>query len=146
MLIGVLSASYLADNFGRRMVIIVFWAIGTAGCLLLVFSSELWMASLAFFFCGFGSDTALAITSSIIAECYNDNLRQKHTSIIQMAFTVAALLVTWVYYLAEDWIIVATYVIFIPAAITMILIVWFVKESPMYLIMSSPTNALKELN
>lgn len=145
-LIGILAASYLADNYGRKMIIIVSWAIGTAGCLLLMLSSELWMASLALFLCGFGSDTTIAIATSTIAECYNDNLRQRHTSIIQCTFTIAAIIVTWIFYIAQDWVIVAIYVIFIPSAITMILILWFVKESPMYLIMDSPTNALKELN
>jgi MFS family permease len=128
----------IADNFGRRITVVISSLITFFGCLILVFSQNLWMASIALILCGMGSDSTLATLGSIAAESLDDNYRQKVSSIVQGAFTVGALLVTLFYYLFEDWKISSIYCLSIPALINTVIIITFVKESPMYLIIESP--------
>lgn len=85
------------------------------------------MAAASLFLCGFGSDSVLNVTFSIMVESYDDNLRQKHCAIIQMAFTGGALIATLFFYLWSDWKIVVIYTLIIPSVIAFFLILWYVK-------------------
>jgi hypothetical protein len=85
------------------------------------------MAAIGLLMCGMGSDSNLAVLSSVGAECCDDNFRQKASSIVQGAFTVGALLVTLFYYLYEDWKITTIYCLSIPAFINAAVIIIFVK-------------------
>ena len=62
-------------------------------------SQTIWMAGIGLLLSGFGSDSVLNITASVIAEQYNDYVRQKHFSLIQGTFTLGALFVTLIYFL-----------------------------------------------
>ena len=50
------------------------------------------------------------------------------------------------YFLFEDWKIVTGILLCAPVVLNMALSLWYVKETPMYLITKDPENALKELN
>lgn len=63
-----------------------------------------------------------------------------------MAFTAGGMLTTLLYYIWEDWRITSIYALTIPSAITLLLIIIFLKETPMYLVKEDPDNALKVLN
>ena len=126
-LLGYIFVSFFADNYGRRNTALVTWSVCCVGCLVLMLSQTMWMAGLGLFLCGFGSDSVLNITSSIIAEQYNDKVRQKHFSMIQGAFTVGALFVTLIYYLWKDWFITVTFCLFIPSLITLATFFFIVK-------------------
>lgn len=136
----------IADNYGRRITIVMSTLIIFFGCIILIFSQTIWMASIALILCGMGSDSTLAILGSVSAESLDDNFRQKVGSIVQAAWTLGALVVTLFYYLYEDWKITTMYGLAIPALINTLLIIFFVKESPMYLAIKSPEIALKEIN
>jgi MFS family permease len=127
----------LADNLGRRASCILANSIIMIGCLTLIFSQNLWMASLGLVCCGI-SDSVYSIFASIQAECFSDYLRQKIGAIIQSTFVFGALTATLFYYLFESWLIASIYVLTIPAFINSFLFFWFVKETPMFLIRKSP--------
>jgi MFS family permease len=126
-LLGYMFVTFLSDNYGRRKITIIAWAICTLGLLLLVLAQNMQMAAAALFLCGFGSDSVLCVTTSVMVECYEDNLRQKHCTIIQMAFTGGALLITLFFWLWQDWQPAVLYGLLIPSAITLFLIIWFVR-------------------
>jgi MFS transporter, putative metabolite:H+ symporter len=133
-LLGYIFVTFLSDNYGRRKITIIAWAICTLGCIILLVAPNIMMASAGLFLCGFGSDSVLSLTYSIMIECYEDYMRQKHCAIIQAAFTGGALLSTLIYWLWPSWKITAIYAFTIPTAITLILMIIYVKETPMYLI------------
>ncbi len=78
---------------------VVAWGINCLGGLILMLSSTIWMAALGLALCGLGSDSVLGITSSCLAEQYDDVMRQRHYTMVQGAFTLGALFVTLIYYL-----------------------------------------------
>jgi MFS family permease len=92
---------------------------------------------------GFGTDSVTIVTGSILSEQCEDVARQKIFSIIQGAFTVGALIITFAYYLWKDWFVTVTFFLFIPVLITLFGFIYILKESPLYLIRDSPENALK---
>lgn len=98
-MIGCFFMAIVADNYGRRITLIISSLTTFGGCVLLIFSQNLWMAAIALIMGGMGSDSTLATMGSVVAETMDDNLRQKVTSIVQGAFTVGALVVTLFYYL-----------------------------------------------
>jgi MFS family permease len=127
-----------ADNHGRRTTIIVAVLSILLGSIILIFAQGMWMAVIGLLMCGIGTDAALALFSSISAECFDDNLRQKIGSVVQSTYILGTLVMTLFYYLFEDWKITTIYCLAIPAFINVIIIIIFVKESPMYLIIASP--------
>ncbi len=133
-LFGYIFVTFLSDNYGRRKITIMAWGICTLGCVILVSAQSMIMATIGLMLCGFGSDSVLGITYSVMVETYEDNMRQKHCSIIQMAFTSGGMMITLFYFIWENWRIASIYALTIPSAITLILIIVYLKETPMYLI------------
>jgi MFS family permease len=124
---GYLFINYLSDNHGRKKIIRIAWSICTFGCALLAYAQNMWMASLGLFFCGMGADSAISITISIIVECYDNKMRQKHNIIIQASFLIGGLIMTGVFWKWKDWHLLALYVFFIPSAITLLMFFMFLK-------------------
>jgi MFS family permease len=141
-LLGYIFVSFFADNYGRKKTAIWAWSICCLGCLILTLSQTLWMAGIGLFLAGFGSDSVLNITGTIIAEQFGDYHRQRYYTVVQGVFTSGALFVTLIYYLWKSWFITVTYFLLIPSLITLACIIIFIKESPLYLIRASPQNAL----
>jgi MFS family permease len=137
-MIGCIIMAVWADNHGRKNTLILSGIAMFIGSVILIFSIDLWMAVIGLLLCGIGSDAALTLFSSIGAEWYEDNYRQKVGSIVQTAYIVGALAVTLFYYLFEDWKITTLYCLIIPSFINAVIIILFVKESPMYLIIANP--------
>jgi len=65
---------------------------------------------------------------------------------VQACFPIGALLATLIYYLSKDWWTTTLYVILIPSIATLILMMIFIQETPMFLIRKGPAKALKVLN
>jgi len=65
---------------------------------------------------------------------------------IQACFSTGALIATLFYYLLEDWWAATFYSILIPAILTLILMLVFLEESPMFLVREGPIIAQKALN
>lgn len=127
-----------ADNHGRKNILIIAGITMFVGSVILIFAIDLWMAVIGLLLCGIGSDAALALFTSIGAEWYDDNHRQKVGSLVQTTYVVGALATTLFYYLFENWKVTTLYCLIIPSLINAIIIFLLVKESPMYLIIESP--------
>ena len=140
---GYLTVSFFADNYGRKRTIIISWGICCAGCTLLIFAQNIWMAGIALFLCGFGSDSGLTITGCLFAENYDDVTRQRYYSLSQGSFTLGALFATLIFYLWKDWRIAAIFAIAIPTYVTFAGFLLILKDSPMYLIRSGHLHALR---
>lgn len=65
-LLGYITINFFADNYGRRKVVLISWAIGTLGTILLLASQSILMASIGLFLGGFGTDAVLGITYSVM--------------------------------------------------------------------------------
>ena len=136
-MIGCIIMALWADNHGRKNTLRLAGIVVFVGSVILIFAVDLWMAVIGLLLCGIGSDAALTLFTSMGAEWYEDNHRQKVGSLVQTTYIVGALAVTLFYYLFEDWRVTTLYCLIIPSSINAILIFLFVKESPMYLIIQS---------
>jgi len=145
-LAGYVVVSFFSDNWGRRPTLIVAWSICIIGIVILIFAPNFWVTSIGLFLMGFGSDTCLNISFVIIAETFEDKIRQEYSALIQGCFTAGALFVTLIYYLSEDYKIVTIYALLIPSGLSLILIIYFVQDTPLFLTMKGPEYALKILN
>lgn len=67
-LIGYLLFSFYADNFGRRITMILAWGIATIGTLVLLFSQNLIMVAVGFFMLGAGADAAVNMCFNFLGE------------------------------------------------------------------------------
>ena len=92
------------------------------------------MAATGLFLCGFGFDSVLTVTISIMVECYEDRLRQRHCTIVMIFYAGGALIVTLFFWLWKDWKIVVMFALLVPSIIILVLMIIFVKESPMFLV------------
>lgn len=59
--------SIIADNFGRRLSMIISCGIFVIGSILLIFSQTLWMASMGLMLGGIGADGVTLIQNSIMS-------------------------------------------------------------------------------
>jgi len=59
--------SIVADNFGRKLSMIISTSIFLAGSIILIFSQALWMASFGLMLGGIGADGVTLIQSSILS-------------------------------------------------------------------------------
>jgi MFS family permease len=65
-LLGYITINFLADNYGRRKVVLFSWGVGTLGTIILLASQGILMASMGLFLAGFGTDAILGVTYSVM--------------------------------------------------------------------------------
>lgn len=85
------------------------------------------MAAAGLFLCGFGFDSILTVTLSIMVECYEDILRQRHCTIVMIFFAGGALIITYFFWLWSDWKLVVMYALLVPSLVVLILMIIFMK-------------------
>lgn len=132
--LGYLGFSFFSDNFGRRSSILLAWGCATLGGIILAVSVNIPMAAVGLFFAGAGSDAAINICFYFFSEVVEDEKRQKYSIVVQIAFTIGAILVTVLFYIIPSWRIVVIISITVPAIIAFILVFLFVEETPQFLL------------
>ena len=125
--LGFLVVTFLADNYGRKLSLLISWGICTVGCLVVVFDSNIYLVALGLFLSGFGSDASNNITFLFFCETLNNSKRQKYSIIVQIFFTLGALVGTTCFYLINDWRIVWSILVVFPALIYFFLLFCYVE-------------------
>lgn len=125
-MIGYIVISFYADNRGRKNITILGWAISVLGIILALAAPNITVASIGMLLAGIGTDSATNITLIFIVEVFEDNLRQKSMTAVQISFCVGAMTATIFYYIFQDWWITTLLSILIPSFIVLILMVVFV--------------------
>lgn len=92
------------------------------------------MVAIGLFLSGCGSDAAINICFFFFGEVVGDKKRQKYSVIVQIFFTVGALIVTLFFYLIDNWRIVWCFLVAAPAIIELILLYSYIEETPQFLL------------
>jgi MFS family permease len=144
--LGFLVVSFLVDNYGRKLALLISWGICTVGSIVVVFDSNIILVSIGLFLSGFGCDAANNITFLFFCETLNNQKRQRYSIIVQVFFTVGGLVCTTLFFLINDWRIVWSLLVVFPAVIEFFLLLCYVEETPHFLIKRGCSHALKALN
>ncbi len=64
--IGFFLISYLADNYGRKIIVQISWGISVLGALLIATAPSTIFIGLGLFLAGFGANPAIALNLSFI--------------------------------------------------------------------------------
>ena len=59
---GLLVVTFMADNYGRKMSLIISWGICVVGSILVVLNENIISVAIGLFLSGFGSDASCNIT------------------------------------------------------------------------------------
>lgn len=147
--VGYLVVSWMNDNLGRKRSIMIGLIVSLLGIFLISASTSLPMAQLGMFLAGFGIDPSINTVFYFISETVENHLRQKHSTIIQFFFSLAGIVNVINYLIFKDWRVIYWVFFFIPAAVSIFLIYWFVQETPQFMIMFHSTEetiqALKKI-
>jgi cytochrome c oxidase subunit IV len=72
--------------------------------------------------------------------------RQKYSVIVQMFFTVGALVMTLFFYVIDNWRINWCFLVVAPSLLTLVLIFMYIEETPQFLMKQDLIKALEALN
>jgi MFS transporter, OCT family, solute carrier family 22 (organic cation transporter), member 4/5 len=114
--------SFVADNFGRKLALVIAWTICVCGSILVVFGFHIFPVTLGLFLSGFGGDAANSITLLFFCEVLNNRKRQQYSVIVQIFFTIGALVATVLFYIINSWRIVWSVLVIIPALVELVML------------------------
>ena len=144
--IGYILFSFYSDNFGRKLSLALAWGVTFTGSILLLLTENIYMGAAAMFLLGAGGDASLNICFYFLGEVYDNESRQKYSIIIQPFFPAGALLITLAFYLMQNWRLACLIVIAGPSAFVFLGVLFYVKETPMFLMRKGVDETLKVLN
>src|SRR5689334_4992287 len=85
-LMGFFIIPYLADNWGRKIVVQIAWGICIIGALLIASAPNPIFVGFGFFFAGFGANPAITLSYSFINEQIVGKWRPRLGVIVQVSF------------------------------------------------------------
>jgi MFS family permease len=144
--VGFIIISFYADNKGRKDTTIIGWTVSILGLVMTLAAPNITVASIGLFFAGVGTDSATNITLIYFVEVFEARFIQKAMAAISACITVGGMVSTLFYYLFEDWWTTTLYSVLIPAVITLILMLIFLQESPMFLLREGAVSAQLAMN
>ncbi|KAL4481625.1 hypothetical protein ABPG74_007714 [Tetrahymena malaccensis] len=129
-LCGTFFFSFLSDLKGRKLPIIISWAVSVLGIGILAFSQNVAMIFVGQFLGGFGIYPASTLAFIIMSEQSTGNFRKVATGYLLLGYTLSEGTINLLGFLFNnDWKILIRYWLFIPA-----IILWF----PLFYLIESP--------
>lgn len=98
ILSGYIFFSYFADNFGRKIGMVLTLLTSLLGLLMLCHGSSINLAGLGFFLAGAGLESNLRVNLAIINEVVDYQVRQVYSVILQTAYGVAGIAIGITYF------------------------------------------------
>jgi OCT family organic cation transporter-like MFS transporter 4/5 len=126
-LVGFLLFSYLTDNYGRKLSLLVSIAVCVVGNILVSSSFNIVVASIGLFLSGGGANSSANTTLCFFNEVTNNYKRQKYSILVQFSFTIGAILVTGFYYIIPHWRVISVFLITIPSLISIFMVFFYVE-------------------
>ncbi|KAJ9581443.1 hypothetical protein L9F63_023375, partial [Diploptera punctata] len=134
---GALPAGYLAERFGRKLVIISLSAPFLLSWLIILFASSVGLLYLARLVAGLATGASCVVIPMYIGEIAEKSIRGSLGSLFQLMLTVG-ILYTYVFGAACDYMWLAILSAVIPVAL--LVTFWKMPESPAYLIKKYMTD------
>ena len=104
------------------------------------------MVAVGLFLSGCGSDAAVNICFFFFGEVVGDKKRQKYSVFVQIFWTLGAMLLTLLFFLIDNWRLNWIIVVVIPALIKMFLLLFYIEETPQFLIKKGVEPTIKAMN
>ncbi len=117
----------ISDNLGRRKSLLLAQIVTALGTVTLSLSSNLIMASIGLILSGGGANSSIGMTFYFLCETVEDKKRQKYSVLIQISFTVGAILVTGLNYIIPNWHINTIMVVTIPSLISLAFVYFYIQ-------------------
>ena len=133
-IVGFFITGILGDNLGRRLTMMVCLSASLVGYLIVIFAGSLVAASVGLFVCGFGIETCFNLGLYFVSELLENRRRQRIAVFIQGIFCVGGLFTVLIFYLLKDWKIIFIVFCLIPLVACLAFNIFFVKETPQFLI------------
>lgn len=133
-IVGFFVTGIMGDNVGRRLTMMLCLCAGITGYVIIIVANNLVVASVGLFVCGFGIETCFNLGLYFVSEVLDNRRRQQIGVFIQGIFCVGGLLTVFIFYLLKDWRIIFIVFCLIPLVICLAFNIFFVKETPQFLI------------
>ncbi|CAD8190555.1 unnamed protein product [Paramecium octaurelia] len=143
-LAGFFIFSFIADNYGRKLALILSWSITTIGSLILATAQNFQMITGAMFLLGFGGNPAITVHYSFINEHSQGHFREFQNVGLQVFFAIGEFTFITLAYYMPDWRSLA-----IIAAIPTIMLAFanfLILESPQFLYTKNKSQCVQTLN
>ena len=144
--IGYIAISFFSDNFGRKSSMVVSWGICTLGTVIVACSVNIYMVAVGLFFSGCGCDAAINICFFFFGEVVGDERRQKYSVFVQIFFTLGAMIITFFFSVIDSWRINWICLVTVPAIIELLLLIFYIEETPQFLLKKGVAVTKKALN
>ena len=117
----------ISDNLGRRKSLLLAQVVMAIGTVTLTLSSNLPMTAIGLILSGGGANSSIGMTFYFLCETVEDKKRQKYSVLIQISFTVGAILVTGLNYIIPNWLINTIIIVTIPSLFSLFLVFMYVQ-------------------
>ena len=146
VLCGYLLFLSFADNIGRRTALLITWTVTSISLLLVVCANDIQTISIGLFFAGAGCESAIRINMTILSEIVDYYKRQNYSIILNCSFGISGILIAVVYTLLQNWRLITILFVFFPSVLVLLLIYFYLYETPKYLLKQGCYQAMKNLN
>jgi MFS family permease len=136
--------SIFGDYIGRKRFILLGLVTTTAGIMVTLFATNLFMASAGLFVGLTGAQWAFSVSFVFISETVAESHRDKYMVIVQFFYGFGSLGNTALYYWLRDWRDVFVYFYVVPCALLVIATLVFVVDSPICLLKKLEAEEVKE--
>lgn len=104
------------------------------------------MVAAGLFMCGCGCDAGINICFFFFGEVVGDEKRQKYSVIVQVFFCLGAMIITLFFYLISEWRINWIILVAAPSVIEIVLLWYYIEETPQFLLKKGVNQTLKAMN
>ena len=125
---------------------VVSWGICTLGTVIVACSVNIYMVAVGLFFSGCGCDAAINICFFFFGEVVGDERRQKYSVFVQIFFTLGAMIITFFFSVIDSWRINWICLVTVPAIIELLLLIFYIEETPQFLLKKGVAVTKKALN
>jgi MFS family permease len=144
--IGYPVVLWFADNYGRKLSVMISWGITVFGCAMLSFSQNIEMALVGLLFSGAGSEAAIRVSMVSFAEVVDFYKRQKYSVALEISCGIAGVLIGGLYYVIHNWRTINIFIIFLLSVIEYVFFIFYFQETPKYAIKKGIEYGIKSLN
>ena len=139
-LLGFFVIPYIADNYGRKLAIVISWSIFIFGISILSLANSVLMIGMGQLLSGFGINPAITLSYSFINEqCLGKN-RQLYSIMIQISFAIGECMIAFIFLSTFDWRSILKIILIF--SVGALLCLFYLVESPQFLVTKDRKKAL----
>ena len=144
-LVGYISVSHLADNYGRRKAEIIAWGVAAVGATVLSCSLNIYMVAAGLFLAGMGINSSITLHYTFIKEFVVGRWRQVMTISLQVMFSLGVMFIAFISIYLTHWRYLSVLVITLPILL-LLPTSFLLEETPEFCIQLGHMKVLTSFN